>query len=110
MNNKPIRVLLIEDKPEDTLLIQRMLSRTENPSFDLECIDRLSVGVERLSGGEIDDDEKIVIKAAQEGAQDYLVKGQVDSNLLVRSIHYAIEHKRTEEELRKRRCVSSTLS
>jgi signal transduction histidine kinase len=37
------------------------------------------------------DDETVGIKAVQEGAQDYLVKGQVSPNLLARSIRYAIE-------------------
>lgn len=37
------------------------------------------------------DDEELAIKAAQMGAQDYLVKGQVDEKLLLRSIRYAIE-------------------
>jgi hypothetical protein len=32
----------------------------------------------------------------QEGAQDYLVKGQVDGNMLARSMRYAIERKQTE--------------
>ncbi|MCZ7582392.1 MAG: response regulator [Deltaproteobacteria bacterium] len=45
------------------------------------------------------DDEEMAIRAMQEGAQDYLVKGQVDPNLVGRSIRYAIERKRIEEQL-----------
>ncbi len=47
------------------------------------------------------DDENLAISAMQQGAQDYLVKGQVDSNLLLRSIRYAIERERTESALRQ---------
>ena len=47
------------------------------------------------------DDEALAVEAVQEGAQDYLVKGQVDSNLLKRSIRYAIERKRAEEKARQ---------
>jgi len=46
-------------------------------------------------------DEEMAIKAVMEGAQDYLVKGEVDSALLVRAIRYAIERKKLEERLIK---------
>ena len=46
-------------------------------------------------------DEELAVRALHEGAQDYLVKGQVDSNLLIRAMRYAIERKQAEEALRK---------
>ncbi len=40
------------------------------------------------------DDEESAIKAVQEGAQDYLIKGQVSSQLLAHTIQYALERKK----------------
>ncbi len=47
------------------------------------------------------DDEIITLRAMQEGAQDYLVKGQVTGDLLVRSLRYAIERQRAEQKIRE---------
>jgi len=44
-------------------------------------------------------DEALAVEALKRGAQDYLVKGQVDSKLLGRSMRYAIVRKATEEAL-----------
>jgi signal transduction histidine kinase len=46
-------------------------------------------------------DEMIGVQAINEGAQDYLIKGQVDTQLLRRTIRYAIERKQAEEKERR---------
>jgi len=136
MNDKAIKVLLIEDNPGDVCLIREMLAEVRGVRFDLECADRLSTGLERLAEGGIDvilldlglpdslgfdtfttvyaqapeapiivltglDDEALAVQAVRAGAQDYLVKGQVDGDLLVRAVRYAIERKRAEETIRQ---------
>lgn len=40
------------------------------------------------------DNEELGMQAMQEGAQDYLVKGQIDSRILPRSLRYALERHR----------------
>ncbi|MEM9090099.1 MAG: ATP-binding protein [Cyanobacteria bacterium P01_F01_bin.53] len=45
------------------------------------------------------DDEDIAISALREGAQDYLVKGEIQKSGLVRAIHYAIERQQTLDKL-----------
>jgi two-component system, cell cycle response regulator len=44
-------------------------------------------------------DQGLALQAVQQGAQDYLVKGQGHPELLARAVRYAIERKRTEERL-----------
>ncbi len=45
-------------------------------------------------------DVGLAVETVQLGAQDYLVKGHVDNNLLVRSLQYAIERKRIQLQLK----------
>ncbi len=47
------------------------------------------------------DDSGLALRAVRDGAQDYLLKRELDTNLLVRSIRYAIERKHSEERLRE---------
>ena len=44
-------------------------------------------------------DQSLALQAVQQGAQDYLVKGQGHPELLARAVRYAIERKRSEEHL-----------
>jgi diguanylate cyclase (GGDEF)-like protein len=128
------RVLLIEDNPGDIRLIREMLSEGEDGLFELDCVGRLSQGLEYLSSrttGVVlldlslpdsygfdtflkvyahspkvpiivltgNDDQTVALSAVKTGAQDYLVKGKLDRELLLRSMQYSIERKRYQEQL-----------
>src|SRR3972149_9364547 len=45
------------------------------------------------------DDQTVALSAVKGGAQDYLVKGRLDRELLLRSLQYSIERKRYPVEL-----------
>ena len=138
MEDKLIRVLIIEDNTQDLRLIHEMLKEVTYPSFELVSSDTLTNGLKILINNGFDlllldlslpdstgldtfasvydqapevpivilsgfDDEETAIRAVREGAQDYLVKGEVNSQLLSRSISYAIERKLIEDELIRHR-------
>lgn len=46
------------------------------------------------------DDDTVALQAVRNGAQDYLVKGQVDSKMLSRVLRYALERHETQMMLR----------
>ncbi len=131
-----IRILLVEDNPDDADLLLLMLRAASNVQFEItqaetlgECLDALSgpiaakkfdlvlldlslpdsIGVDtlrqvlaRCHGIPVVlltglDDEALGIEALYAGAQDYLVKGQVDNATLMRAIRYAIERQRIED-------------
>ena len=133
-NQNTIKVLLIEDNPGDVRLIKELLSEVREEVFELEWVNLMSLGVERLAQNEFDavlldldlpdmqgkstfrsiyaqnshapivvltglDDDLLALWAVREGAQDYLIKGQVDSHLLARVLRHAIERKHAEIEL-----------
>jgi diguanylate cyclase (GGDEF)-like protein len=60
------------------------------------CSTCLQVPVIVLTGLE---DDAVALAAVQAGAQDYLVKGQVEGHEIRHAIRYAIERKRLEERL-----------
>ncbi|MFH1146580.1 MAG: response regulator [Pseudomonadota bacterium] len=136
MENERIRVLLVEDNPDDANLLNEMLSETNGFETSLTSVERLSDALRHIADQKPDlilldlslpdshgietfariksetpetpvivltglDDETVAIQAAREGAQDYLVKGQVTGGLLNRSICYAIERHRILGELKR---------
>jgi two-component system, cell cycle sensor histidine kinase and response regulator CckA len=105
--------VLVDLSHADTL--REGLERAQNDSFDILMLD-LSLPDEEgldtvvrahalvpkvpiivLTGR---DDAQLAAKAVREGAQDYLVKGQVNSYLIVRAMRYATERKRATDQLR----------
>ncbi len=57
MNNncgKSIDVLIIEDNPNDQLLVKRMLEKTSYTSFDIRFTDNLSAGINEANQNKID--------------------------------------------------------
>jgi two-component system, cell cycle sensor histidine kinase and response regulator CckA len=146
MQQDMIRILLIEDNPGDARLLQELLKEVVSLQFEMEQVDCLSRGIQRLQAQAVQaqavrerpfdvilldlslpdsqaletfvqlhrqvqeipivvitglDDETLAVQAMQAGAQDYLVKGQASSDLLARSLRYAIERKRTEQKIRE---------
>ncbi len=127
--NTVLKILLIEDNPGDAILIEELLS-TGGIRFELQCVERLSLGIKQLETASFDvilldlglpdsfgietlrklnetkpkapiivltglADEAVGSEAVKSGAQDYLLKGQIDKNLLTRSISHAIERKQS---------------
>jgi len=134
-DTKPIKVLLIEDGPGDARLVREMCAEITGVRIELEWVDRLSTGLERLQQGWIDlilldlslpdgrglemaarlrerapdvpvivltgtFDESLGKDAVRQGVQDYLLKDNVDSRLLERSLLYAMERQRLLAEVR----------
>lgn len=91
----------IEKNGADVLLLDLNLPDSYGIETFLKAKDRASnIPIVILSAF---DDEEIAITAVKGEAQDYLIKGKVDSSLLARSISYAIERKAIEGELIRHR-------
>jgi diguanylate cyclase (GGDEF)-like protein/PAS domain S-box-containing protein len=131
-----IKVLAIEDNPDDAELLKMMLKKVLSPAFSFVHAARLSEGLDYLKDGIFDvvlldlklpdgegievvqafrqqsqeiplivltglNDEEVAVKLLRLDVQDYLIKGQIDGSLLVRSIRYAIERKRAVQALQR---------
>jgi two-component system cell cycle sensor histidine kinase/response regulator CckA len=85
-------------EPFDVLLLDLGLPDSQGLATFDRVIQRAPMMPIIIFSGAID--EQLAVEAVARGAQDYLVKGHIDSVLLKRAIRYAIERKRTERALR----------
>jgi signal transduction histidine kinase/DNA-binding NarL/FixJ family response regulator len=56
------------------------------------------------------EDESIAIQAIQNGAQDYIMKGNLTSDMLNRTLRYALERKRVEDEIKYKTRFEQTIT
>jgi signal transduction histidine kinase len=90
----------LRDGPADVVLLDLNLPDTSG----IETFTRLQAEFPRLpvvilTGLE---DSELAIEAVRSGAQDYLVKADISTNVLVRVLRYAVERKRVEQTLEAR--------
>jgi len=93
-------VELLRSSNPDAILLDLSLPDSQGLGTVIKIVAKVpDVPIIILTG---QDDEALAVKALKEGAQDYLVKNQLDGNMLARTIRYAIERKQTEESMRQR--------
>ena len=125
--DEALHLLLIEDNPGDAVLIRALLDETDVETLgqgvakleearfsavitDLNLPDSSGIGtLQRLvaTGSDIpvivlthSDDDPVAIEMVKCGAQDYLIKGQSDGALILKTVRYAIERKLSDRHLR----------
>ena len=126
MVSDTVRVLLVEDDPDDVVLVRAALEEDPSTTFALTVVSEAGQAVTQLAARRFDvalldlslpdaqgpdgfamilgharktpiivltglNDEAVALQAMQGCAQDYLVKGRVTNERLVRSIRYARE-------------------
>jgi DNA-binding response OmpR family regulator len=99
-------VIRLKDEGHDLVLLDLGLPDSQG----LQTLRRLrqaapGVAVIVLTGT---DDNELGLAALHEGAQDYLAKGQINRNLMVRSIRYALEREKILDDLRQARAAAET--
>ncbi len=88
----------LEDVEPDAILLGLNLPDSQGlPSFVRLKAAARGVPIVVLTGQANDD---LAIRAVQEGAQDYLVKGQFDGATLMREARFAVERRKAEQALR----------
>jgi len=126
MQEKIIKTLIVEDNPNDMLILEKLIKSLKHKDIRFISAATLTEAVDILKKENLDliisdltlpdsrgletfrilhanspkipvilltgmDDESIATQAVREGAQDYLIKGEINAQLLLRTAVYAIE-------------------
>jgi diguanylate cyclase len=129
-----IRLLLVEDDPQDARFLQSSLRRSDGGPFEIAHVGTVADACVFATRGQTDlilldlglpdateldgltrlqrcvpeipiivltarDDRALALEALHGGAEDYLVKGSVDRDGLLRAIRYAVERHRGIRDL-----------
>jgi MinD-like ATPase involved in chromosome partitioning or flagellar assembly/ActR/RegA family two-component response regulator len=128
-----IRALIIEDNRIEALVTQKWLTGNPELALDVEWVDTLAAGLERVARGNLDViildlnlpdstgletfvtlkrrasgvpiivltgeyDESVGILAVQQGAEEYLIKQQLEAPTLPRIVQFAVARHKTQVE------------
>lgn len=135
MSVEPTKILLVDNNPIDSGLIQQLLAEAQDPPFQVEVAAQLSASLDYLAQKDVrvvllnlslpdsqgldtflqlhtrapnvpvviltgTNEEALGRIAVREGAQDYLIKGQVSGHQLARTINYAVTRQNLQTEFR----------
>jgi len=139
-----LNIVLIEDDPDYSLLIQWILAKSKQTTFqfNVKTFDILGNGLNAIQPLSTDlilldltlpdsqgidtflkvyaqaseipivvmtslSDDHLAIEAVKKGAQDFLIKGELNSNILLKSIRYAVERHRIHLSLKAQALTDS---
>ena len=144
MENKVLKILLVEDNLADANFVVDLLDRYSWQKSNLKHVKKVTEAIDTLGRDNFDailldlflpdsqgiasldivkqkapqlpililtatDDLNMAVRSLRQGAQDYLIKGELEGKRLTRSIQYAIERQRSEFTSRQQALMKEML-